>query len=386
MDPVRLLKALVEPLRVGDELAPGLRLESVSAELGLRLTFARGRSTVQVEVEPLEDGRPYAARSERFQCSYRTGDKRWPLDARVGREVCARVAARLREREDAVLSAFRDEALRAGAEAFETARVREVRVERLLEPAGDERGRFYTVSPYVGCLIGCRFCYAQSRLQALRGLLGLPELPWGSWVDARANAADLLARELETAQPWPVKFCPVVSDPYHAIERRYRLTRRCLEVLRDEGRGREVFVLTRGSLVREDAALLAAIPGAHVGVSLPTADDEVRAHFEPRGASVRERLETLAVLRAAGVRTFAMVQPVLPGSLEALSDALAAVADSVQLDVLRGVEGAAAEFSDPRFAFCARESWQRESVEALRGLLAARGVRLWAGELPDERS
>ncbi|MGZ3419686.1 MAG: radical SAM protein, partial [Polyangiales bacterium] len=256
-------------------------------------------------------------------------------------------------------------------------RIREVRGSRLLERAGTPDERYWTLSPYVGCLIGCRFCYAPSRLDPLRRLARLAEAPWGSWVDVRVDAAEVLARELGTLEPWPIKMCPIVSDPYHAIEKKFRVTRQCLEVLRDAP-PRDVLVLTRSATIVEDAALLASIPRAWAGVSLPTIDEDVRRHFEPRGASVNERLETLETLRKAGVRTFAIVQPMFPGSLEALADALAARVESVRIDVLYGTY--AADFSP--YPHVVDPAWQRAAADELATHLQRRGVLLWHGELP----
>jgi hypothetical protein len=136
-------------------------------------------------------------------------------------------------------------------------------------------------------------------------------------------------------------------------------------------------VLTRSAAIVEDAALLASMPRAWAGVSLPTIDDAIRRHYEPRGASVEERLAALDALREAGVRTFAIVQPIFPGSLEALADALALRVESVRIDVLYGTYGA--DFS--RHPEVVDPAWQRASADALAALLVSRGVRLWEGEL-----
>jgi DNA repair photolyase len=181
-----------------------------------------------------------------------------------------------------------------------------------------------------------------------------------------------------------VKFCPIVSDPYHAVEARFGVTRACLIALRDAPSPWPALVLTRARLVERDADVLAAMPSAFAGASIPTIDDEVRRHFEPRGATIPERLSVMRNLRAAGIKTFAVVQPILPGSLEGLADALAEVVSSARVDVLNGVEGAEAEFSDERYAIAQRDSWQRERAIKLREMLQDRGVKLWEGELPPE--
>lgn len=362
------LLELLAPLRPGDALE-GATLRHASTELGLRITFEDAGELVHVEVFPDAPGTKHVARSARLLFAYRAGG----ASAKRGEALCRAVAARARVNEARVL-----EALAAGADA---ARVREVEVTRALEPAGTPARPYSTLSPYVGCLIGCRFCYAQERVGIARAFGGATRAPWGSYVDARTNVAAVLARELAGAPAWPVKLCPVVSDPYHAIEARLRLTRACLEVLRDAA-PRPVLVLTRARLVERDLDVLEAMPGAWLGVSLPTIDDAVRAWFEPRAASVAERLAVLRAARARGVRTFAVVQPILPGDPTELADALAEVAGSVSLDVLRG-EGDAAPLFDAHPE--AREAaWQRARLEAIHASLVARGVPVWDGELPPE--
>lgn len=366
----------------GEELAPGLRLVGASTECGPRLTFETDGAVVHVEVARLQPGRRCAATTRRLALSHRVeGDVPGDRTA-LGLRVCRAVAAAAAAREDAVLAALAREAELAEQTGESGARVREVEVGRLLECAGG--GRYYTVTPYVGCLIGCKFCYAQGHVAETRALLGLPALPWGSFVDVRVNAPEVLADELMRLPAAPIKFCAVVSDPYHAIERRYRLTRRMLEVLRAAPATAGVLLLTRSGLVTRDIDVLAEIENVWVGVSLPTVDDAARRHFEPRAGSVAERLAALAACRAAGVRTFAVVQPMLPGPIDTLADALAQYAGSVHVGVLHGVEGAAAEFGDPRWTVAADDGWQRRQSAALVAACRERGVSLWTGELPPE--
>lgn len=379
MDLREILLTLVAPAGVGDELAPGVRLTGASTELGFRLTvLVDALHEVHVEVSPRAPGGPHAARTRRLAFTYRSGGAE-RVDARAGMRACTAVAAAAAPREDAVLAALADE-----QGDGDGARIREVTVTHLLELAGTPARRFYTLSPYVGCLIGCRFCYAQSRLDPLRGLLGLAPVPWGSYVDVRRNAAEILEIELRERERLPIKFCPIVSDPYQAIERRQGLTRRCLEVLAAADDPPPVMVMTRSDLILRDLELLRAIPQAWVGASIPTLDDEVRAHFEPRAASIPARLAMLRAFKAAGVRRGVVVQPMLPGPIDALADVLAEVAPSVSLGVLRGQHGAAADFADPRYAEATADDWQREHALALRDALVARGVTVWLGELPPE--
>lgn len=381
MDLASIPLALVAPISLGHELSRGVRLVGASSELGLQLRFDVRGVDVHIDIEPIDEARPHAARSSRFQYSYRTGIN--SKIGNIGRALCEAVARLARSNEEAVLGLLERLAAEKPSDAL---RLREVSVTHALETWGSPGERYYTLSPYVGCLIGCRFCYAQTRLDVLRRLQGLPDVPWGSWVDARMNIAERLADELRTANAWPVKFCPIVSDPYHAVERKLRLTRGCLEVLRASQPARPVIVLTRSAMIREDAELIGSLPHGYAGMSLPTADDEVRRHFEPRAASIAERLETLRTLRAVGARVFAIVQPLLPGDLVAFADMLAETVESVRIDVLHGLEGAAAQFADPRYADAAKDEWQIERAERLASLLMERQVKVWPGELPPDIS
>lgn len=374
MDLLSELHALIAPARIGESLDGDTRLLDVSAELGMRFLLEHQGSEVAIEVDPITEGRRHAARSKYFGFAYRLGDRAAPIDSELGRSLCELVAARAMLNEESVLARLRVE---AGAESGP--RIREVRGPRLLERGGSLGERYWTVSPYVGCLIGCRFCYAPSRLDPVRRLAGLAPVAWGSWVDVRVDAPEVLARELTTLPPLPIKFCPIVSDPYQAIESKLRLTRQCLEVLRDAP-PRDVMVLTRAASIVEDAALLASIPRAWAGVSLPTVNDEVRRHFEPRGAAISDRLAALATLRAAGVRTFAIVQPLFPGSIDELAEALAAHVESVRIDVLHGTYAAAEDFA--AFPHVADPAWQQARADELATALQRRGVKLWPGELP----
>ena len=176
----------------------------------------------------------------------------------------------------------------------------------------------------------------------------------------------------------------MVSDPYQAIESTARITRGCLEVIAAADRTWPTLLLTRSASILEDRERIAGLARAWVGVSLPTVDDEVRRHFEPRGATIAERLAVLRSFRGLGVPTLAVVQPLLAGSLAAHADALAECADSVSIDVLRGLEGAGPLFDDPRYRASATDGWQLARAHALVEALGARGVPVWRGELPPE--
>lgn len=181
----------------------------------------------------------------------------------------------------------------------------------------------YVINVYTGCQHGCVYCYAHF----MKRFTGHRE-PWGQFVDVKINAAELLEKEIKRKTPGKV-WVSGVCDPYQPLEGRYRLTRQCLEILLRHGW--PVVIQTRSPLVLRDLDLLRDAPGVEVGFSMPTADDAVRRIFEPSAPPIGARLGALEALHQAGVRTFAMIAPMLPGA-EDLAGALAGKVDTVIAD------------------------------------------------------
>jgi len=62
-----------------------------------------------------------------------------------------------------------------------------------------------------------------------------------------------------------------------------------------------------------------------------TADDRIRTLFEPDAPAIMERVRALDELHRAGIRTYAMIAPMLPGA-EGLPEILAGKVDFVLVD------------------------------------------------------
>jgi DNA repair photolyase len=181
----------------------------------------------------------------------------------------------------------------------------------------------YTLNPYTGCQHGCTYCYARF----MRRFTGHKE-PWGQFVDVKVNAAQLLRKEIRTKSPASV-WMSGVCDPYQPVEARYRLTRQCLETFAEHDW--PVVVQTRSPLVLRDLDVLRSGSYFEVGFSITTADDDIRTLFEPCAPPIAARIDSLAKLHAAGIRTFAMIAPMLPGA-EGLADVLIGKIDRLLLD------------------------------------------------------
>jgi DNA repair photolyase len=105
-----------------------------------------------------------------------------------------------------------------------------------------------------------------------------------------------------------------VTDCYQPVERRMRLTRRCIEVLAEFRN--PCSVITKNHLVTRDVDLLADLArdsAAIAFLSITTLDHDLARVMEPRTSVPRRRLDAIRTLSAAGVPMGVMVAPVIPG-------------------------------------------------------------------------
>lgn len=186
----------------------------------------------------------------------------------------------------------------------------------------------FTLNPYVGCGMGCSYCYVMKFPFAAEH-----PLPWGEWVQPKTNAPAVLHKA--RARVWGRRvFLGSATDPYQYIERRYRLTRQCLHILLECNLAR-LIVHTRSHLIMDDLALLQQFgPRLRVGFSIPTDDDRVRKKLEPRAPTIGVRLKTMQRLRAAGIRVHASVAPVLYCHPRRFAELLQEAADAVYCDTM----------------------------------------------------
>ncbi|MDP4196060.1 MAG: radical SAM protein [Bacteroidota bacterium] len=181
----------------------------------------------------------------------------------------------------------------------------------------------YVINPYVGCQFGCKYCYARY----MKKFTGHFE-PWGEFVDIKVNAEELLQKEIKKKKKDRV-WISGVCDPYQPLEAKYKLTRKCLKILANNNW--PVVIQTRSKLVLRDIDIIKEIKNCDAGMSITTADDEIRKLFEPRATPISDRVNTLKTLHDSGIRTYAMIAPILPGA-ENLIEMLDGKVDYIYVD------------------------------------------------------
>lgn len=179
--------------------------------------------------------------------------------------------------------------------------VREVECRSVLNKSGLAD---YAVNCYAGCEHGCVYCYARFATR-----FSHPGEPWGSFVDVKINAPQVLTHEAKRKRVGRV-FISSVCDGWQPLEASYHLTRQCLEILVPHCY--PLTILTKSTLASRDLDLLTSKEGVELGVTITTLDEGLRRLIEPRSSPSAGRLALLQEAKRRGIRTYAFVGPLLP--------------------------------------------------------------------------
>src|SRR5436190_3023112 len=168
-----------------------------------------------------------------------------------------------------------------------------------------------SINPYKGCEHGCIYCFARPT----HAYLGLsPGADFESRIFAKPNAAELLARELRAPGYVPrVIAMGTNTDPYQPLEKKMRITRSILEVLRDFQH--PVAIVTKSPLILRDLDILSDMAAkglAKAALSVTTLDRRLARMMEPRAGTPQRRLQAISGLTDAGIPAGVMFAPAIP--------------------------------------------------------------------------
>lgn len=174
-------------------------------------------------------------------------------------------------------------------------------------------GSDWVINPYNGCLFACMYCYAAQIARWKH-----PDEAWGTYLDVKINASELLKAKLEklekrfNSKNFGSIFFSSVTDPYVGLEAKYQLTRKCLETLADFGYAGSIAIQTKSPLVTRDIDVLKKLKKITIGFTVTTLDDKVSRFLETKAPPVSLRINTLKDLQTAGIKTYAFIGPILP--------------------------------------------------------------------------
>jgi DNA repair photolyase len=170
----------------------------------------------------------------------------------------------------------------------------------------------WTINPYRGCEIGCKYCYARYAHEFME----LDPADFEDKIYAKAAPGHLLRQELGRIQNKDEGIAiGTATDPYQPAERRFERTRAILQVFAEQ-RNWHLGLITKSDLIVRDLDLLREIARRNVlsvHITVTTVDEKLARLLEPRAPRPELRLQTVQKLRSAGVCVGVNPNPIMPG-------------------------------------------------------------------------
>lgn len=156
----------------------------------------------------------------------------------------------------------------------------------------------YALNPYSGCAHGCVYCYAPE----------VTHSEWKGWrvPGVRQNVVSRLSKEIVPLHG--IIGIGTSTDPYQGVERRFELTRQCLEVI--SRKGMAVNVMTKSDLFLRDVDIFSGMDHA-VGVTVTNVSDPVSKRTEPGAPLPSERLSAMKKAVDLGLSVYGLIGPIM---------------------------------------------------------------------------
>src|SRR5690349_5612596 len=247
----------------------------------------------------------------------------------------------------------------------------------LTENDSPDVGFSFGLNCYRGCEHGCAYCFARPYHEYLGWSSGLD---FETKIMVKLRAPELLRRELcsKRWQPQPIAMSGA-TDCYQPAERKFRLTRGCLQVCAELRH--PIFIITKNALVTRDIDVLSELARHRciaVHVSVTTLDTELGGVMEPRASRPAARLRAIEQLAGAGVPVGVMVAPVIPGLTDHEMPAI--------LEAVAGAGATSAGYVPLRLPFALKElfdNWLQRHFPDRRNKILNRIRSMRDGKLND---
>lgn len=244
----------------------------------------------------------------------------------------------------------------------------------------------YTINPYFGCEFGCSYCYADFMSRFSLARREFPEnCKWGEFVGVKINIAERLKEEilkleskisflLEDGKTKPNVHISIVTDPYQPVEKKFGLTRKCLEILLKFQY--PTVILTRSPLVLRDVDLFVDFESLEVGLSITTDNDKIRKIFEPKAPSIISRIKTLEKLKKSDIKTFAFIGPILPMDAINLARQIDGLVDYILIDKMNYIWKTERIYRANSLDFAIRDEYFNAVAEELSNEFSSKGIEV----------
>jgi len=182
-------------------------------------------------------------------------------------------------------------------------KIKEIKTKSIIVKSNLPDGDF-VINPYIGCMHGCKYCYAKF----MKRFTGHTE-PWGSFVDIKINAPDLIPEGTNKYREKSITISSV-TDPYQPIERKYKITRKILERLIPLQPNLDL--ITKSDLVVRDIDLFKQFKNCIVVLSFSITDEKLRKQVELLSSPAKQKINALKELHKAKIPTALFISPIFP--------------------------------------------------------------------------
>lgn len=156
----------------------------------------------------------------------------------------------------------------------------------------------YNLNPYLGrCGYGCIYCYAV-KFPSFTG----PATP-------RLKLKEEIAMMVKRAKLRLPVMLSDSTDPYQPLEREFKVTRRCIEVLAE--RGFPLLIVTKSDLVTRDIDVFKRTPTV-VSMTITTSREDIARIIEPNAPNPHARFSALREIINEGIPATVRIDPVIP--------------------------------------------------------------------------
>lgn len=172
-------------------------------------------------------------------------------------------------------------------------------------------GMTYSMNMYQGCEHGCIYCYARNSHEFWGYSAGLD---FERRILVKKDAPKLLEKHLKK-KSWKAQTIVMSgnTDCYQPAEKKFELTRQCLEVFLKYKH--PVGIITKNALILRDLDLLKDLAKDNlisVNISITSLSEETRRILEPRTATIKRRLQVVKELSENGIPVNVMLAPIIP--------------------------------------------------------------------------
>ncbi|MCD6469860.1 radical SAM protein [Candidatus Bathyarchaeota archaeon] len=177
----------------------------------------------------------------------------------------------------------------------------------------------YNINPYLGrCGHGCLYCYA----------IKFPSFT-GPVTPRLKLKKEILGMVRKTRLRLPVMFSDS-TDPYQPLEREYKITRRCLEVLAE--RKFPLLIVTKSDLVVRDIDIFKKTPTV-VSMTITTSRSDIASFMEPNAPKPHARFSALRKIVEEGIPAVVRIDPIIPEVNSDMSDLEKVISEASKIGV-----------------------------------------------------